>query len=195
MFYEINEFEFLSLFTSNVEKIANEFFNSIDNSEITRNILNPNSINGMDYYTDWWSRDNGFHPDQTGVDVRNIAKHYQSLSIFKKKYPIKHFDVESNFPFLLTLLKRVPNLYFSTFLKSQPKHFILKHTHTRKHLIFHLLINDLEGGAYEITVNEETRSMAKKGDWLLFDYSQPHSARNTSQTSRYGLAIDFNPFE
>lgn len=194
MYYNINEFPFLKNFLHREEEIISEFKKSVAKETTIRDILAPETDNDVDYYTQWWAKDNGFHGDQIGFDIREDPEKYRVLTIWKKDFPIKHFNSELLFPSLINLMESVPNKHLCSIIQSMPGSVLNTHTHTRKQLVFHLLLNDLEGGSYDITVGNETRSMSKKGDWLIFDYSYPHSGKNMSKTLRYGLIIDFNPF-
>lgn len=196
MYYNPSHYPFLSSIRGIEDNVLNEFLVSAELNSKIKEILDADKSGYVDHYVEWWSRDNGFHKDQTGIEIRENEKDvYQFVAIWKKDFSIKHFDAETLFPKTLAAVKSVPNVFFGGIAISPPNAVLGEHAHTRKHLIFHLLLNDLEGGTYDITVNGETRSMSKKGDWLLFDYSFSHSSINNSKTTRYGLVIDFNPFE
>ncbi len=74
-----------------------------------------------------------------------------------------------------------------------PKTSLIAHTHTRNHLIFHLLLNDLKNGECVLTCSDETTILKNKGDSALFDYSLLHGSENNSETERIHFIVDFDP--
>lgn len=191
MFYDIADFPFLIPFVENVDLIHLELINSIKNNEKIKSIMYPDHA-GLEHYTDYWVKDNGFHTDQTGIDIRTGG--YQPLAIFKKDFPIKHFEVNDLFPKTLDLLTKVPNLNFSAFFKMEAHSTLQAHSHSKKHLIFHLLLHDLKDGSCWLRAGSDTISICKKGEYLIFDYSLEHESKNNSAIDRINFVIDFNPF-
>jgi len=191
MFYDVKDFPFLEEVIKNISVIHQELKNAEVQNPLINSVFNPSDMS-LDYYTDHWVADNGFHEKQIGYDIRDGE--YATLAIYKKDYPLKQFDSNQLFPKTLELLSSVPGLYYSGFFKMYAGTHLNSHTHTRKHLIFHLLLNDLENGECVIKCGEETRKMKCKGDTLLFDYSYDHESDNNSDTDRLHFIIDFNPF-
>jgi hypothetical protein len=190
-FYNVEDYPFLMNIQRNVDVIINELARAEETNPMIKGILNPMD-EALDYYTDYWVKDNGFHLDQLGYDIRNGK--YSTLSIFKKDYPNKLFDVDELFPNTTSLLKDVPGLYYCAFFKMYPKTELATHTHNRKHLIFHLLLNDLIDGSCELTCGSESRNVCLKSDSVLFDYSNSHGSVNNASNSRLHFVVDFNPF-
>ena len=60
-------------------------------------------------------------------------------------------------------------------------------------LIFHLVLDDLDGDDCMITCGGQSRRTSRRGDWVLFDYSQPHSSFNRTTRSRINIILDFTP--
>lgn len=190
-FYDIKEYPFLNTFISNIDIIAEELKTASSKNELIHSVLNPTE-DIIEHYTNYWVKDNGFHPDQIGYDIRKGE--YTTLAIFKKEFSIKHFNAEELFPKTLHLLEKVNGLYYSGFFKMFPQAELGSHVHNRKHLIFHLLLNDLENGECYMTCGDQTRVMKRRGDHVLFDYSVAHESHNASGSSRVNFVVDFNPF-
>lgn len=190
MFYDINKFPALKVIQDNCSVINQELTEAIERDDKVRLIMNPDDI-GVEHYTEFWAKENGFHRDQLGYDIRKGE--YAAMAIFKKGFPIKHFNVEELFPRTTELLKTVENLEYSAIFKMYPKTKVDSHTHLRSHLIFHLLLNDLENGDYYLRCKDESKRIKSKGDYMIFDYSNEHESENSSDSDRYHLIIDFNP--
>lgn len=194
-YYEIEEYPFLKQIIANIDIIGDELKNALKKDKEVQYVVTPkdDDPNYLDGYTNYWVEDNGFTAEQIGYDIREGG--YFSMALFKKGYKIKSIDVEKNFPKTIKILQEIPNIYFAAFFKMNAHSVLNSHTHTRRHLIFHLLMNDLENGVCRMTVNGEEKIISKKGDTVLFDYSLEHGTTNESDSDRYNLAIDFNPFE
>lgn len=193
-FYTTKDFPIFEDIIAQVDLIRGELDNAMKHQEVHQLISSkegePKFLEG---YSSYWVNDNGFSKEQIGYDIRDGE--YFAMAIFKKGYPIKHLDTEQFFPNTNQLIQRVPNVYFSAFFRMNAHAILNAHTHTRRHLIFHLLTNDLVGGVCTITVNGEDRILSKKGDYVIFDYSLEHETHNDSDSDRYNFIIDFNPFE
>lgn len=192
MFYDVEKFPFLSRFIDNYLDIKNELFHSLSDVQARKLIEETDTPDFLETYTSFWVKENGFNEDQIGYDIRQGE--YHTLPIFKKDYPVVSFDVNTYFPKTMEMLNHVPNLYFSAFFKMSGKSTLKPHTHNRRHLIFHLLMNDLEEGICEVTVDGNTTVLKQEGDHLLFDYSYEHSTVNHAVNPRYNFVVDFNPF-
>lgn len=192
MFYELEDFPCLKKVKENLELIKQDLNTAEQENELIRKILNPTD-DSLDYYTDYWVKDNGFHEEQIGYDIREGK--YSTLAIYKKDFPIKLFDSSRLFSRTLELIKDIPGVYYVGFFKMFPNTQLGEHTHDRKHLIFHLLLNDLKNGECVLTCGGETRVVKSKGDCLLFDYSYNHGSMNNSDNERLHFIIDFNPTE
>lgn len=190
MFYNPNNYPFLKKFEDNIDVIKAELNAALTMEKKLDSIFYP-QISDIDYYTDYWVKDNGFHPDQIGYDIR--VGEYSTFAIFKKNFPVKLFDVNVLFPKTIEMLNSVPNLYYSGFFKMSPKTELLPHTHTRSHLIFHLLLENLENGECILSCENETAKLKNAGDSALFNYGKNHGSINTSETDRINFIIDFNP--
>ena len=191
MFYDIKDFPILEEITRNYETINQELNAAKYQNELIRNILNPID-NSLDYYTDYWVKDNGFHEEQLGYDIRNGQ--YSTLAIYKKDFQIKSFDSTKLFSKTLELIKDLPGVHYSGFFKMNPNTKLGSHKHNRKHLIFHLLLEDLKDGDCVLTCGGKSFSVKYRGDSLLFDYSYEHGSVNNSSTERLHFIVDFDPF-
>jgi len=190
MFLNVEDYNFLNEAKSRTDEIAAELKQSLKLARV-REILFPQDNKSIDYYTEFWAKDNGFHPEQIGHDIRKGD--YKTLTLFKQNYPNKLLLVEEIFPLTFSLLKSVPGLHFAAFFRMGPKSALTPHKHSRQHLIFHLLLHDLENGNSYIRCNNEEKCLSKKGDTALFDYSLLHSSENLCDSDRLNFIIDFNP--
>lgn len=190
MFLDYTQYPYLVTIQKNIELISEEFSNAIQSKEILSILYN--SEDNIDYYTGHWTRENGFHPEQVGFDIR--VGDYSTLAIYKKDFPIRTVNIENYFHKTIELIrKEVPNVHLISFFRMAPGAKLLEHTHNRKHLIFHLALRDLENGTCELTCGKEKLTLKRKGDTALFDYTIPHSSFNNSNTERINLVIDFEP--
>jgi len=190
MFYDIERFPFLQDFINNAELVFNEWNKALNQSPALHKHIGLHT--DLDAYTDYWVKDNGFHPNQIGYDIRE--GYYNTFAIFKKGYPIKNYDIPSLFPALSGMLNHIPNMHYAGFFRMEPLSELMPHTHSRKHLIFHVLLNDLENGACKMICNNKEKELRHRGDAVLFDYSASHATINASTTERINFVIDFNPF-
>lgn len=191
MFYDIEDFPALQKIRDQVSVIYDELNKAVEKDPKVKSILHP-SHSDLEHYTDYWVKDNGFHEDQTGYDIRKGE--YTTIAIYKKDFSIKHFDAQRLFPKTLALLKQVENLHYSAFFKMYPHTKLDAHTHNRSHLIFHLLLNDLENGEFKLRCGDQWKTMKNKGECLVFDYSNEHESANVSDSDRLHFIIDFKPF-
>lgn len=191
MFYSVEEYPFLQEIIAKREVINQEFQNAMKD-KFLYGVVNATDEEFLHHYTNYWARDNGFSKEQIGYDIRE--GHYHTLPLFKKDFPVKYFDVVAFFPETSKIIQKIPNLHFSGFFKMFGKSKLGMHTHNRRHLIFHILLNDLEDGDCVITVNGETKALRNKGDHMLFDYSYEHGTENFSSTPRLNFIVDFDPF-
>ena len=190
MFIDETNFPFLKVIKNDVNVISDEFFYAVDKYEILDifyNSTEPTIYNHIAY----WVKENKFHPEDIGYDVRNGV--WSGFPIYKSGFPINWYDVKSYFPETLKLLKLVPGINFSSFMRLDPNAMTTAHKHLMKNNIYHLLINDLDGKC-EFTCESFKKDVAKKGDSLMFDYSNEHSSVNLSTKKRIDFTIDFDPF-
>lgn len=191
MFYDVNDFPFLLKIKERVDDIREELNIAIKKDDVVRKLLDVDD-ELLDHYTNYWVLDNGFHTAQTGIDIRNGE--YFAAAIYKKGFPIKHFDALDLFPKTLKLLNEVEGIEFAGFFKLCRNSKAKMHEHNRKHLVFHMMLNDLADGKYTVTCNGESKSYTEKGSTVIFDYSYIHGAENSSSLSdRLNLLIDFKP--
>ena len=97
------------------------------------------------------------------------------------------------FPLTTGLVADVPALNFCSFFRLAPGAEVLEHRHRHRNLIFHLVLDDLDGDDCMITCGGQSRRTSRRGDWVLFDYSQPHSSFNRTTRSRINIILDFTP--
>lgn len=189
MFIEHSEFNFLNIIINNIDIISEEF-EAASKTEFLSAFLNeknPTIYNHVEY----WIRDNKFHPDNIGYEVRDGV--WASFPLYKIGFPINWYNPKEYFPRTLALLKATPALNYASFMRLDAGSLVTPHKHLMKNYIFHVLINDLDGEC-EFSVENSRKSLKKKGDALLFDYSKEHSSVNKSSKSRITFTVDFDPY-
>ena len=190
MFLDETEYPFLNVIKQNVNVISEEFFFAVKKHEILDVFYNTNEPSIYNHIS-YWIKENKFHPDDIGYEVRNGI--WSGFPIYKSGFPINWYDVKLFFPETLKLLKFVPGINFSSFMRLDSKAMTTAHRHLMKNNIYHLLLNDLDGKC-EFSCNEFKKDLKEKGDSLLFDYSQEHSSINLSAQKRINFTIDFDPY-
>jgi hypothetical protein len=191
MFVNRNKYEFLVNLDSKIDDIYTELTNSINKNQLFKETIYPSNPNHLDYYTEYWVIDNGFHPKQIGKDIR--IGDYATVMLFKKGYTNKLIDVHSLFPKTISIINSIPGIHFAGFFRMGPNSGLSPHKHSRKHLIYHLLLNDITSGNSFIQCENEKKLLNKKGDFVLFDYSLEHSSENLSNENRFNFVLDFDP--
>jgi len=193
MFYSISEFPFLSPAVERMTQLRDELLtvgretNLLDGFyNCTADIMERTESRHIQY----WSKDNGFHPEQVGYDARNGE--WTAIPLYKHGFPIRWYDAPSAFPVAYDLMKAVPQVNFSAFFRLAPGAGTREHVHTNRNLIFHLCLFDLDGESV-MHCNGEERILKKAGDYCLFDYSKPHWSHNSSGSDRINFIIDFTP--
>ena len=187
MFLDLSHYPYLSLLVENVDYISAELQSALrENSHVKNALL---TYKAMDYPSNQWTWDNAINTAAVGYDLREGS--YTMLSIHKTGHEI---DIAPGaFPKTLALLKSVPGIEYACISALSPKAHIALHTHSRRHYIFHLLLNNLIGGSCEIICNKSRKEMKSKGDSVLFDYSFPHESTSYAENIRFNLMVDFFP--
>lgn len=191
MFYEISDFPFLQPFINNSEAIFNELLNFQDKLPIQKSksiVVEP----AIDYITEQWVIEGGFHSEQIGYDSRGGM--WTSLPIYYKNELAYNSKRKKMFPKTYSLLEEVPHLNFASFFRTKSGCHIKSHKHILKNLIFHVLLQDVGEGC-SFLCNGKTRHMSDRGDYVIFDYSYDHSSMNNSPNDRTNFAIDFTPIK
>jgi hypothetical protein len=189
MFLDLESYPALVALKNNIAVISDEFSTAVGQNREVYSLLNPID-DLLEHHTKAWTKDNGFHQNQIGYDIRSGS--YSTLSIFKEGMKIEDFNAVDLFPKTLGLLSAIDGVCYSSFFKLYAHAQLTPHAHSRKHAIFHLLLDDLEDGECVVTVGGEKRSMKYKGDCVLFDYSQEHGSLNTSNTDRINFIVDLD---
>jgi hypothetical protein len=188
MFERIENYPYLKTVHDNLGVINGEFRAFLSANHIS---LDDNDMG--DHYSGWWSRDNGLSREQVGYNIKTSGA-YSSISIFKKGYPIKTFDANKCFGKSIQIINEIPNVHYAGFFTMTPGTSLDTHTHTRRHLIYHLLLDDLRDGECHLTCQNESKYISNKGDEVLFDYSLPHGSTNRSSSNRSDFVVDFKPW-
>ncbi len=189
MFYDIEHFPVLQQLRANVDRIAEELYRA-DSDPVVADFLSETPQVPYYRHVEYWTRDVGIHPEQIGDTPAyggSIA-----LPLYKRNFPVKDYNPEAAFPFLFPLQLQVPELNFSAFFRLPPESGTREHTHTSRNLIFHLCLSDADGIS-TLTCAGEQRALGRKGDYVIFDYSKPHSSFNKGRKDRINLVCDFVP--
>ena len=202
MFFELDDFPFLKKILDSREFIRSELFDSMEagkqaspmahalgfwaDGETDQDLLAPPSP-----IVDEWVRKGGFHPDQIGYDSR--GGRWATLPLLSSDKPELHGVSKKYFPLTTSLVADIPSLNFCSFFRLAPGAEVLEHKHRDRNLIFHLVLDDLDGDDCMICCAGQARRTSRRGDWALFDYSQPHSSFNRTTRSRVNIIVDFAP--
>jgi aspartyl/asparaginyl beta-hydroxylase (cupin superfamily) len=187
MFYDIKDFPFLENIVANTDLLALELESKM-NLPFMANFF-ATTLPDLNSHTEHWIRENGLEAEQAGYDARNGS--WASFPLYKKGFPIKWYDVNTEFPETISLINSIPKVNFAAFFKITPGSGTQEHVHLESNLIFHLCLSDV-GGESVITCNGKNKIIKQKGDFCLFDYSLPHSSFNYGKKDRINLIIDFN---
>jgi len=187
MFYNPLDFPFLARIIDNKQAIINEFTAKIK-SDLLHNFL-QDEVPILHSHTEYWIKEGGFDSETIGYDSRIGT--FGSFPLFKKGFPIKWCDIESEFPVMLSHIKSVPKVNFSALSRLGINSGLDEHVHCNKNLIFHLCLTDVQGISI-LRCNGKERVLSRPGDYALFDYSLPHSSFNYGKSDRINLAIDFS---
>jgi aspartyl/asparaginyl beta-hydroxylase len=189
MFIPTSDYPFLKKIQSHHKSIGDELQRAYSESSYVRNILNAGM--GIDDHLKNWVLENGLHDTQTGYNVREGD--HSALVIYKKNEAISEMDMKTLFPFISSLLEEIPGLIFSAISVLGPNSTLKDHAHTRKHYVYHLLLEKLIGGCCEIRCDNEKKELRNAGDEAMFDYSLKHGVTNYARNNRINLMIDFMP--
>ena len=195
-FKEPESLSFYSSVINKIETISNEFMN--DSFELSLLKIRVgyertwhNTITEVDDLPppiERWIIEGGFHEQQIGYDSRDGE--WNTFPLYKKDDPQLSEAISKFMPKTITLLKQIPNLHFAAIFKQPPLASVKPHAHSIKHHICHFLLADLVSGSAWIQVNEVRKHLKKKGDCIVFDYSQIHSSSNESDSDRINLVLD-----
>lgn len=188
MFSNPSDIHFLNILTDDKELVFNEFLNARAIEPSFDFFLKTNSPD-FPNHTKFWLTENTIDAEQTGYDLRTGI--WGAFPLYKKGFPVKWFDVKKAFPYLSHFFENTNEIEFACFMRLGAGEKIEKHAHSRQHLIFHMLMNELDNKGCEFTCGEEKKTLLHKGDVLMFDYSLQHASFNASSFDRINLVIDF----
>ncbi|WP_111657754.1 aspartyl/asparaginyl beta-hydroxylase domain-containing protein [Isoalcanivorax indicus] len=187
MFLDAARHRYLMRLVDNVSAISQELDQALaDNAEIRHALLTDMA---MDYPSNQWTWENAINTDAVGYDLRQGS--YTMLALYKPGHALT--AAHAAFRHTLRLLDDVEGIAYACISALDPGAHLGLHTHSRSRQIFHLLLNDLQGGACELICDGHQRTLEKRGDTALFDYSLPHESRNHSDSVRFNLMVDFLP--
>ena len=187
MFLDATRYPYLKQLTENVDIISEELKAALRNDAQVQKALFTHME--MDYQSNQWTWDNAINTAAIGYDLREGS--YAMLSLYKTGH---NLNIAKNaFPKTLGLLKRVDGIEYACISALSPHAHLARHTHNRQRYIFHLLLNNLEGGPCEIICINKRHEMRFIGDTALFDYSLPHESFSYAENRRFNLMVDFFP--
>lgn len=188
MFNDPKDIDFLNELVNNQERVFSEFELAKISEHNFAHFLNSSKPEFTNH-TKFWLKENTLDAEQTGYDLRTGI--WGAFPLYKKNFPITWFDVKNAFPYLTDFCEKHSEIEFACFMRLEAGNRVQMHSHSRQHLIFHLLMNELDNKGCEFTCGNEAKTLLHKGDTLLFDYSLPHSSYNSSSLDRINLVIDF----
>ena len=187
MFIDYTAYSSLERIVNNMSTVRFELSQALRNQSDARSVLKEEME--MDFPSREWAWDNQVNSENLGYDVRDGS--YSMLTIFKKHHDVS--DISSHFGKTLSLINGVGGVRYAAISALGPKAHIEEHSHNRRHLVFHMLLSDLEGDVCKIICDGNAKELASPGDSALFDYSFPHEIFNYSRNDRINLMIDFKP--
>jgi len=187
MFLDASRHHYLAQLVDNVSLIGEELSQALTHSPDVRQALLTEMA--MDYPSNQWTWENAINTDAVGYDLRQGS--YTMLALYKPGHDLA--AAQAAFRNTLAMLGDVEGINYACISALDPGAHLGLHTHSRSRHIFHLLLNDLEGGVCEIVCDGHRKTLARKGDTALFDYSLPHESSNHSRSMRFNLMVDFLP--
>ncbi len=188
MFSVESNIPFLKQLIQDKNIIFSEYEAAKKSEEVFSHFLNTNNPDFTNHIK-FWLQENTIDVEQTGYDLRTGV--WGAFPLYKKGFPIKWLDMNKLFPYLNKFFESNHEIEFACFMRLEAGQSIATHAHSRQHLIFHLLMNDLNNKGCEFTCGTEKKTLLNKGDTLMFDYSLPHSSHNSGSVDRIDLVIDF----
>lgn len=97
-------------------------------------------------------------------------------------------------PYFIKTRENIPQSTITSWILLYKKGAIVKpHRHNDNIVLIHFLLEDIKDGTFEITVNNETRLLSKKGEYFIFCGSSEHSAQLTGNKAQFFVTtIDIN---
>lgn len=188
MFSDITKHPVLATLADSVAIIADEFERAVQACPDVRDVLCLDMV--MDRPSNEWAWENGINREVVGYDLREGS--FSMLAIYKPDSSVPS-RIKDLFPQTLHLLGRLERKYYAAFTVLKAGSHIRRHSHTRRHLVYHLLLNDLEGAPCEMVCGDEVRCLRYRGDAVLFDYSLPHETSLHATNARVNMMVDFLP--
>jgi hypothetical protein len=189
MFYAVDNFNFLKPFIENIDLIGDEFNSAKKEIPDLQAFLNAEKHFSLSHVY-YWAIETMGKDDYYAEDDHRDEGVWAGFPLFKENFPIKSYDVKKHFPFTLSLIQNIPEVFFATYMRLSPQGLISTHQHKLPNLIFHLSLVDNPGGSIMLCGNQQL-NLTKKGDYALFDYRIPHSTKNNGLIDRINLVIDF----
>ena len=186
MFYDIKQFPFLQEILDNLDSIIEEF-EKVKNKELLSDFIH-NDYPEINSHILYYAKDQSITLEDIGYDFRNES--WGAFPLYKNGFEIKWYNVLQHFPKTSQLISKVPNTYFSAFVKLTKNKGILPHQHHDKNIIFHVCLYNLYGYS-ELYCGNEKKVLKNKGDWAIFDASVQHHSINFSNTDRINFVVDF----
>ena len=189
MFYSIENFPFLKSFTSNIDAIAAEFTLAQKEIQDLKDFLSAEQHFSLSHIY-YWAIETMGKDDYYVEDDHRDEGVWAGFPLFKENFPIKNYDVKKYFPLTMSLIEKIPDVFFASYMRLSPQGLISTHQHKMANLIFHISLADNPGGSVMVCGDDQIL-LTKKGDYALFDYRIPHSTKNHGSIDRMNLVIDF----
>lgn len=189
MFYSADNFPFLKSLIINVDTIAAEFLEAQNGIQDLKDFLSTEKHFSLSHVY-YWAIETMGKDDYYPEDDHRDEGVWAGFPLYKENFPIKNYDVKKHFPVTISLIEKIPEAFFASYMRLTPQGLISTHQHKMPNLIFHLSLFDNPGGSVMICGNQKL-SITKKGDYALFDYRIPHSTKNNGSVDRINLVIDF----
>ena len=187
MFISVAPYPQLQRLVDDTMLISEELKEALQSRQAVRDALLTDMA--MDFPSNQWTWENAINTASVGYDLRHGG--YTMFSLYKKGHTLEL--ARAAFPKTMSLLEAVSGIEYACVSALSPHAHLALHAHSRRHYIFHLLLNNLIGGGCMMFCNGQPLQLAKAGDSALFDYSLPHESRSHAENIRFNLMVDFCP--
>ncbi len=189
MFYSVENFPFLKPFLANIDAIIAEFNAARNEIQDLKDFLNAKEHFSLTHIY-YWAIETMGKDDYYAEDDHRDEGVWAGFPLFKENFPIRNYDVKKYFPITISLIEKIPEPFFASYMRLSPQGLISTHQHKMPNFIFHISLVDNPEGSVMVCGDQQV-VLTKKGEYALFDYRIPHSTKNHGSIDRINLVIDF----
>ena len=117
------------------------------------------------------------------------------VKMIESVYDMNYYDYKNLSSFFYNTLNSLNHLKISTawIMSYKNKATVSPHTHNDSLLFAHILLDDIQEGFFEINVQNEIKTLSKRGEYFIFPGKLEHSARfngNSCSFISFSIAHD-----